>query len=213
MSTTLRGSRLIDSCPPSISYDAQVQAAGAAFDPQMWEIIDETGQVIMIPNIMGLTDPNLIDVLAWQFHVDGYDATAPFEERKQLVQNSITWHMRKGTVQLVQDVIDFYWPGGATLQEWFEYKSPFPPSQPPTNWSGPLTSPSWHDRYMFRILINPAIIVTPEDEAAVLELVNRYKPVSRWCETILQSEASSTTEYVGIVAQLYITFQSTGVLR
>jgi hypothetical protein len=108
MSTTLRGSRLIDACAPSISYDAQVQSACIAFDEQMWQIIDETGQVIMVPNIMGLTDSNLIDVLAWQFHVDGYDATASLESRKQLVQDAITWHMRKGTVALVQEVIDTF---------------------------------------------------------------------------------------------------------
>jgi Phage tail protein (Tail_P2_I) len=213
MSTSLRGSQLIQQCPPSISYDRQVQAAGAAIDPQFYSIIDDTGQVIMIPNIMGLTDPELVDALAWQFHVDGYDATAPLEFRKQLVQDSILWHMTKGTVHLVQTVIDTYWPGGATLQEWFEYKNPLPPPQPPTNWSGPLASPNWHERYYFRLVINPAVIVTPEDEAAVLELVNRYKPVSRWCETILQSDASSTTEFVGIFAQLYINIQSTGTLR
>ena len=213
MSTLLRGSRLIEACPPSISYDYQVQAAGTAFDEQMYQIIDETGQIIMIPSIMGLTDETLVDALAWQFHVDGYDASADLEERKQLVQNSILWHMTKGTVKLVQDVIDFYWPGGATLQEWFDYKVPFPPAQPPTNWSGPLASPNWHERYYFRLLINPAVIVTPEDEAAVLELVNRYKPVSRWCETILQSDASACAEYIGIYAQLYTYYVSTGTLR
>lgn len=130
MSSTLRGSHLIDLCTPSISYDRQVQSACFAFDQQMWEIIDDTGQVIFIPNIMGLTDETLVDILAWQFHVDFYDKTRDLEFRKTLVQQSIVWHKTKGTVALVQWVLDTYFPGQCTLQEWFEYKKPFPPNYP-----------------------------------------------------------------------------------
>jgi phage tail P2-like protein len=96
----------------------------------MYEIIDDTGQVVMIPSIMGITDETLVDILAWQFHVDFYDKAKDIEFRKQLVQLSIQWHMTKGTVQLVQDVLNLYFPGVATLQEWFQYKNPFPPNYP-----------------------------------------------------------------------------------
>src|SRR6516164_3139968 len=136
MSTTLRTSRLIDACTPSISYDAQIQAASQAFDQQMWEIIDDTPQVAFIPNIMGLTDANLVDILAWQFHVDFYDPTKDLEVRKQLVQNAIDWHVRKGTVQLVKDVLNMYYgpPFYLTppdITEWWEYFNPLPPDFPP----------------------------------------------------------------------------------
>jgi hypothetical protein len=130
MSSVLRATHLIDNCTPSIAYDRQVQAASTAFDQQMFEIIDETGQVIMIPSIMEIDDENLINILAWQFHVDFYDPTRDLEFRKQLVQLSIVWHKTKGTVALVEQVINMFFPGGATLQEWFEYMSPFPPNYP-----------------------------------------------------------------------------------
>jgi P2-related tail formation protein len=123
MSTLLRKSKLIDACTSSISYDAQVKSACKAFDEQMYEIIDDTGQVIMIPNIMELTDETLVDILAWQFHVDFYDKTRDLEFRKRLVQMSIIWHKTKGTVALVEEVINTYWPGSAYLQEWFEYSA------------------------------------------------------------------------------------------
>jgi len=181
MSTLLRSSRLIDNCTPSISYDRQVQAACFAFDPQCYEIIDETGQVIMIPSILSIDDSNLIDILAWQFHVDFYDSTKPLDFRRQLVQKSIQWHMTKGTPALVEEVLHLYWPGGATLEEWFEYKIPFPPGQP---------DPAWHDRYRFRILIDENIIVDANDENAVLALIDRYKPISRWCEAIIRPRTS-----------------------
>ena len=181
MATTLRSSKLIEICTPSISYDAQVKAASESFDYQMYEIIDETGQVIFIPNIMGLTDPNLVDILAWQFNVDGYDTTKDLEFRKQLVQLSIEWHKTKGTVALVQHVLDLYWPGGATIAEWFDYKDPFPPNYP--------NAPGWHDRYRFLITVDQAVIPA-DQEAQVLKLIDRYKPVSRWCEGIFYSRIS-----------------------
>jgi P2-related tail formation protein len=273
MATPLRGTHLIDLCTPSISYDRQVQAACAAFDVQMFEIEDDTGQIIMIPDIMNIDDSNLVDILAWQFHVDFYESSRPLDFRKQLVQMSIIWHKTKGTVALVENVLDTYWPGGATLSEWFEYMDPLPPNYPTDNpdaevgtfdasnvdvvndkitivahgmanntqirfyqprgatlpvplvdgvyyfavgvtadtfrvarTSGGATidlitggssgslppnqvwkrgAGSWHDRYRFRILLNENII-QPEDEQAVLTLVNQYKPVSRWCEGLFR---------------------------
>lgn len=224
MSSILRKSELIDLCSPSISYDAQVESACKAFDTQMYSIIDDTGQVIMIPSIMDIQDENLIDILAWQFHVDFYDKTRDLEFRKQLVQMSIVWHKTKGTRALVQEVIDTYWPGTATLQEWFEYMSPLPPpladSVPPaipypTIESPPLPAPapSWHDRYRFRILINEQV-VDPDVEAQVVALIYKYKPISRWPDTtpIIRSRASKGEVYVAAVAHIIITRRSRGAI-
>jgi phage tail P2-like protein len=183
---SLRGSKLIDIATSSISYDSQVQAASTAFDNQMYQIIDETGQVCFIPNIMGLTDENLVNILAWQFNVDGYSTDKDLEFRKSLVQQSIVWHKTKGTVALVQHVLDLYWPGGAVIEEWFDYRKPFPANYP--------TEPDWHDRYRFRISIDQTVIL-PEDELEVLKLIDRYKPVSRWCEGIIRPKISEG--YIG----------------
>ena len=187
MSTTLRTSKLIDLCTPSISYDRQVQSACEAFDHQFYQIIDDTGQVVMIPNIMGLTDSKLVDILAWQFHVDFYDATRDLEFRKRLVQLSIVWHKTKGTVNLVQYVLDTYWPGGATVEEWFNYMDPLPPPAP-NPVPGGVPAP-WHDRYRFRISIDQNIIL-PADEIEVLNLIEHYKPVSRWNDGIFRPRIS-----------------------
>jgi len=275
--TTLRGSRLIEICTPSISYDNQVQAASTAFDRQMWEIIDDTGSVLFIPNILNITDSNLIDILAWQFHVDFYDPTAPLEFRRALVQNSIVWHRTKGTVQLVNDVINTYWPGGGYIQEWFKYRIPFPPNFPTVSvdelagefrpqdvnlpndkfnvgiplvndeavkfqlgatgntlpaplvvgtvyyivnaatnsfqvaatvggtpidltstgtgtnqiWDVGSAGGSWHDRYRFRVIRDGNVI--PDSEVpALIDLISRYKPISRWPEGETITSTSST---------------------
>lgn len=142
MSANLRDLQLIELCTPSIQYDRQVQAACSAFDNQMREIIDDTGPpvpsptlgtqafITFIPLILSLANEQLVDILAWQFHVDFYDPTKPLGFKRNLVQKSITWHMRKGTVALLQEVLDTFWPGGASITEWFEYDDPLPPNYP-----------------------------------------------------------------------------------
>ena len=217
MSTAIRDLKLIDLCSPSIDYDAQVKAACSAFDNQMYEIIDATGVVRFIPNIMGLTDSNLVDILAWQFHVEFYDNSKDLEFRKRLVQLSIQWHITKGTYQLVQDVLDTYWPGGASLLEWFAYYDPLPPGKPPDVPPPPGTAPespvitppggpSWHDRYRFRIYVDEQII-DPGDEAAVLKLVDHYKPISRWCEGIYRATtAECAIGWTGALLRFVIRF-------
>jgi P2-related tail formation protein len=201
MSSVFRGTRLIENCTPSINYDRQIQAASDAFDRQMFEIIDETGQIVMIPNIMGLTDSKLVDILAWQFHVDFYDATKDLEFRKHLVQQAIVWHKRKGTLDLVQEILDTYWPGQCSITEWFTYKHPFPPNYP---------TAGWHERYKFRIYIDNALVVDPEIVNQIVALIGRYKPVSRWPETAISTPATAGTGrlYVFGWLQIGITFRS-----
>ena len=176
MSTTLRSAKTIDFCTPSISYDAQVQAAGTAFDRQMYEIIDETAQVLIqaliaeaLPDFQ-TTHPDrpapppppidddelLTDILAWQFHVDFYDKSKPLAFRKQLVALSIQWHMTKGTVKLVEDVLAMYFGSNVTLQEWYEYMDPLPPNYPIDDPDGLVTTftPSNVDVAGDKFLIN-----------------------------------------------------------
>ena len=306
MSSYLRATPLLELCAPSISYDRQVQAACQAIDNQLVEIIDDTPQVLIealiarsLPHPPSITDtplpplpPSLeqdellTDILAWQYHVDFYDKNRPLAFRKQLVANAIQWHMRKGTVALVEEVLNTYFPGVATLQEWYEYMNPLPPNYPidnvdtqvatfgpsqvdvpgdrflinahgltlnqqikfrvgslsvggrlpaplvpeiyyyvanphtndfqvsPSPWhsgpSGPGISGSivnltdagigsnneiwrrgagsWHDRYRFRVLIDSQFI-DPDDQRTVLELINNYKPISRWMDGFVRAQA------------------------
>jgi Phage tail protein (Tail_P2_I) len=301
MSTLLRDLELLQIAPPSIAYDEQVQASSSAIDQQCYEIIDDTGQVIFIPSIMDLTDPTLVDILAWQFHVDFYDFTRDLEFRKKLVQMSIQWHKTKGTKALVEEVIDTYWPGSAYLQEWFEYPSwgqaqaTFDPSKvdvgndwflsphtpvqngdqlwfvagivpppaspdtsvlpqpidptlfyytvnasgshvqlsltlggPPINLTDAGTGtntvfkkvpgtgfppnypqPGWHDRYRFRIVLNEDVLVDPDEQAQVLKLIDRYKPISRWPDGVLHPHTGNLKEiFCAGAAQFIIRRQS-----
>src|SRR5580693_6122614 len=123
MSTDIRDAKLIESCPPSIADDVNVQAVCAALDRQFAETIDAIVETLIIPAINSITSDNLLEVLAWQFHVDTWDNDDSIEIRRRLIINSLPWHARKGTPALLQEVCDTFFPAGAAvIQEWFEYK-------------------------------------------------------------------------------------------
>jgi phage tail P2-like protein len=62
----------------------------------------------------------IIDELAWQFHVDFYDVGSDVVAKRKLVQDCILIHRKKGTPFAVKKLIlDVF--GTAELKEWFDY--------------------------------------------------------------------------------------------
>lgn len=195
MSVDIRDSKLLDAAPPSISADVNVQAVFEALDRQFRDLIDDINQTIIKPAIDQITRNDLLDALAWEFHVDFYDASAPVAVKQLLVKASLDWHTRKGTVQLIQDVCDeFFPPGSATVQEWFEYKIPFPPNYPEED--PDANGYNWHDRYRFRILVDQEV-VDPAAEQIVARIVRAYKPLTRWDEGIIRARRSDLDIFWG----------------
>jgi phage tail P2-like protein len=199
MSIPIKESSLIDACPPSIGDDINVQAVCTALDRQFRELIDDINQTIILPAIDKITDHDLLDLLGWQFHVDYWDANQSVEIKQYLIKSSLDWHTRKGTVDLIQEVCDLaFGPGVATIQEWFDYKYPFPPNYPindPITEDNPDGLGTWHDRYRFRVLFEENFVVDPVVENRVRELIRNYKPVTRWDEGFVRQRNSSLEIY------------------
>ena len=198
MSEHLKRSRLIDACPPSIANDIEVQCICEALDPVWREVMDAINEVLIICNIDGIDYEDLLTVLAQQLHVDAWEERLSIPLKRAVLKNSLQWHTRKGTVDLLQEVCDtFFGPGAAVIQEWFDYKIPFPPNYPvelpdANGWT-------WHDRYRFRVLVDQDV-VDPAAEAIVRQLILAYKPVSRWDEGIIRSFRSDCEVFVGIAS-------------
>jgi phage tail P2-like protein len=105
--------------PSSISGDPNVQAMAKALDPELQSVSHDTREALIIPRIDELSEP-VIDLLAWQWHVDFYDPSLPLETRRELVKKSIEWHSRKGTPSVVEEIVRTVFRDG-TVSEWFEY--------------------------------------------------------------------------------------------
>ena len=97
----------------------------AGLNGELQDLATKTYNILMFQalNTVGDTEfgNELVDELAWQFHVDYYDKTADFEVKRNLVKQSIRIHQKKGTPQAVMDLLNTAFPSDTLLLEWFDY--------------------------------------------------------------------------------------------
>ena len=97
----------------------------AGLNGELQDLATKTYNILMFQalNTVGDTEfgNELVDELAWQFHVDYYDKNADFEVKRNLVKQSIRIHQKKGTPQAVIDLLNTAFPTDTLLLEWFDY--------------------------------------------------------------------------------------------
>jgi phage tail P2-like protein len=108
--------------PPNFAEDQDVKMMAEAFDKALQEIILKIPNIAIIPNLVldNIVNEILIDLLAWQFHVDFYNPNLPIETKRELVLKSLDWHYRKGTPSVVKEIVSTVF-SRAEIQEWFNY--------------------------------------------------------------------------------------------
>jgi phage tail P2-like protein len=113
---------ILNLMPPNLASDLKIKMAAEAFDEVLRDIIKKIPNISVIPNLVlnKTVDAVLIDLLAWQFHVDFYDPNMPVSVKRDLVLKSLDWHFRKGTSSVVEDIVSTVF-SKAIVQEWFEY--------------------------------------------------------------------------------------------
>lgn len=119
MAKTLQTVKMADILPPNLMNDADIRAIAAAIDEEMQLLINDIKQCLHLPRLDELPE-EVVDLLAWQWHVDFYESTLPIAKKRELVRKSIAWHRRKGTPGVVQEVVSAVLSNGV-VSEWFEY--------------------------------------------------------------------------------------------
>jgi phage tail P2-like protein len=113
---------ILNLMPPNLAADKNIKMMAQAFDEVLRDIIGKIPDVEMIPNLIlnKIVNETLIDLLAWQFHVDFYEPGLPIEIKRELVLKSLDWHYRKGTPSVVEEIVSTVF-AKAKIQEWYEY--------------------------------------------------------------------------------------------
>ncbi|MDR1705732.1 MAG: phage tail protein I [Clostridiales bacterium] len=202
---------ILNILPPNIAGDRNVKLAAEAFDLTLREMIAEIPNLSILPRIGELTDSLLLDLLAWQFHVDFYNPQMSVEVKRVLVQRSLDRHFRKGTPAVVEEIVKAT-IGDATVKEWFEYGG-----EP--GFFRVETEEAIEDDETFNNLI--AAIFSVKNTRSWLEFViilvrgtlNLYQGIGVWFDDIvfigLPGEdtavtiADPVTPYVGVFADIF----------
>jgi phage tail P2-like protein len=114
--------RTLDIVPSSIRGDPQVIAACGAIDKELEQIYSCIPSILFWPFVDEQVPP-LLDVLAWEMHVDvwaGWEGDLDIETKRELINKSIDWHRHKGTRYAVDQMLQTVFKQGA-VTEWYEY--------------------------------------------------------------------------------------------
>ena len=161
MSKDLQSVSLLDILPPNLLADKQIHAAARALDDELQKITAATRNALLLPRLDELSE-EVIDLLAWQWHVDFYEPIGmDIETKRRLIKNSIAWHRIKGTPAAVEQVVSAVFDT-SHVQEWFEYGG---------------------KPYHFKV-ITEDVTTDPNVLARMRRAINAAKNTRSWLETI-----------------------------
>lgn len=143
MSKYLFDTQLSEILPRSIRHDETVQAVLEGLQPELTQSFARIAELMLFSRLYDTEkiseeasgvlrraaslggyrrlEESLLDMLAWQFHVDDYDIARTYREKLEMVRASIQIHRKKGTKWAIKRAVE------AALQdtelrikEWFE---------------------------------------------------------------------------------------------
>lgn len=168
---------LLDLIPSNLKEDPDLVAAAKSLDQQYLITVNQVNKVILLPNVDKINDHALLDILAWQTHLDFYDSTLPIETKRELIKKAPSFHRKKGTPAAVEELITTLFDEGK-VEEWFEYDG---------------------EPYTFRVVTNNSS-VTNERAQDFIKALNSVKRLSTRLEKVVISQKESMNQYfAGVV--------------
>ncbi|RUM30015.1 MAG: phage tail protein I [Aquifex sp.] len=159
--------------PPNLQKEEVIKTFAQILDTVFDALTSEREKTLIYSRIDQIQDEELLDLLAWQFHIEGYELAQSVEEKRNLIKRAIELHRYKGTKYAIKEVLRALGLEGE-VKEWFEYGG---------------------EPYHFKVYINS---ITSQDKWLKLaELISQYKNERSWLDTIGISSKSQGTLYVG----------------
>lgn len=150
---------LSETLPYAIARNTKAKYVAASVDPQLKVVYDNLDSILILPNLDRLPE-NILDSLAWQYHVDFYSQRLDLEKKRALLRSAIGNHRIKGTPAAVEAIVKAVFKSGRVFENWEYGGAP----------------------YHFQVkLIEEAC----QDEIVVMELlqaIDATKNVRSWCD-------------------------------
>lgn len=166
--------------PQAIRNDTQVQAMSAAVTPQLQDVSQKIEECIILARLDELPE-TVVDLLAWQYHVDFYENGLTLNEKRRLVKTSIDVHRHKGTPYAVQTVVSAILEN-AKVEEWFEYGG---------------------DPYHFRVKLITGPMTGAETIAKLTKAINMTKNARSWLDGVEFSREIMQEIYIGSMSWMH----------
>lgn len=131
---------------PSIADDGTIQRAAKAIDAPLAQSARSISNVLIfarlaadsgfsrpvsmlapLERLASLTDglaslpEPILDLLAWQLHVEGYDEAVSLKAKREMIWASVILHRKRGTPWAVRHGLETTLQVPAEISEWFDY--------------------------------------------------------------------------------------------
>ncbi len=171
---------LADILPQNLMADKQVAAVAQTLDAKFQAVTADIVKVLLLPRLDELSE-DIIDLLAWQWHVDFYEPVGmDIDTKRRLVRESIGWHRIKGTRAAVEKMIHAVYQSG-TVEEWPEY--------------GGM-------QYFFRVLFEETPI-QEEEIKLLMKMIEASKNTRSWLETLIFKKSTGASIYYGAFCETH----------
>lgn len=109
-----------DYLPGALKHDTKMRAIAAAVTKEALTVSREIENVLIYSRIDELPEA-LIDILAYDMHVDWYDYSFPLEVKRDILKGSVNVHKKMGTKYAVEKALGALYPQ-SEVEEWFQYE-------------------------------------------------------------------------------------------
>lgn len=119
MSETIYDSDFTKYLPQPLTHDPKMIALAKAAADELLTVSGAVEKVLIYSRIDELPE-ELVDILAYDLHVDWYDYSYPLEAKRDLLKSSMRVHKKMGTKYSIEKALSALYPE-SEVEEWFEY--------------------------------------------------------------------------------------------
>lgn len=170
MSNTIYNADYSDCLPEALKKDPKMVALANATAAAL---LDTSGimDTVLIYSRFDELPEELVDILAYDMHVDWYDYNYPLEAKRDLVKNSVKVHKKMGTKYAIETALGSLFPE-SEVEEWFQYEG---------------------EPGHFHIILDVTNQKITADYAAIIRAVKMYKRLSAHMDELTYQVGKYTT--------------------
>lgn len=159
----------IRSLPPPLKDDGKMLVLAKVIAEELQNTIRMSKANVIYARINELPE-KMLDILAYDLHVDWYDDRYTLEEKRRIIKESVKVHRYKGTKYAVETAVSGLYPD-SLVSEWFEYGG---------------------EAYGFRVYINIGIgeVVTVRKQEDLAQKIECYKNLRSHLDAIIFAKRS-----------------------
>ena len=109
-----------DYLPGALKQDPKIKAIAEAVTKEALTVSGEIENVLIYSRIDELPEA-LIDILAYDMHVDWYDYSFPLKVKRDVLKSSVKVHKKMGTKYAVEKALGALYPQ-SEVEEWYQYE-------------------------------------------------------------------------------------------